>query len=160
MTYPLLSGLGDVPVGFKEGANVDSLAAPEVSMDRPVESELQGAPVEGAVVEETLISDWGSTTGSREPATTRSLAGVGRAMDERLGAEGAHRAACRDDMVGEADCVGVTRSRIEMGRMCCGRGGIESSARTALQGFGADGACSGCPAGQVGQRMSSGRASI
>lgn len=65
VTYPLLSGLGDVPVGFKEGANVDGLAAPKVSMDRPVESELQGAPVEGAVVEQALISNCGSTTGSR-----------------------------------------------------------------------------------------------
>jgi len=52
VTYPLLSGLGNVPVGFEKGANVDGLAAPEVSMNRPVESKLQGAPVEGAVGEE------------------------------------------------------------------------------------------------------------
>lgn len=44
---PLLSGLGNVPVGFEKGANVDGLAAPEVSVNSPVESKLQGAPVEG-----------------------------------------------------------------------------------------------------------------
>ena len=49
MTYPLLSRLGDVPVGFEKGADVDGLAAPEVSMNGPVESKLQGAPVEGTV---------------------------------------------------------------------------------------------------------------
>jgi len=59
----------------------------------------------------------------------------------------AHRAACRDDMVGEADCVGFLVVELELGGICCARGGIESRARTALRGLGADGACSGCPAG-------------
>lgn len=43
---PLLAGLSNIPVGFEEGANVDGLAAPKVSMNRPVQSKLQGAPVE------------------------------------------------------------------------------------------------------------------
>lgn len=58
MTYPLLSRLGDVPVGFEKRADVDGLAAPEVSMNSPVEGKLQGAPVEGAVGEEEPISNW------------------------------------------------------------------------------------------------------
>ena len=58
VTYPLLSRLCDVPVGFKERANVNGLAAPEVSMNGPVESKLQGAPVEGAAGKEEPISNW------------------------------------------------------------------------------------------------------
>lgn len=57
VTYPLLSRLGDVPVGFEKRANVDGLAAPEVSVNSPVEGKLQGAPVEGAVGEEEPISN-------------------------------------------------------------------------------------------------------
>ena len=44
-SYSLLSRLGDVLVRFEEGANVDSLATPEVSVDSPVEGKLQGAAV-------------------------------------------------------------------------------------------------------------------
>lgn len=58
VTYPLLPGLGDVPVCLEKGANVDGLAAPEVSMDSPVKGKLQGAPVKGAVGEQEAISDW------------------------------------------------------------------------------------------------------
>ena len=72
----------------------------------------------------------------------------------------AHRAACRDDMMGEADWAAFLVVGIAVGSDVLCPGGIESSARTALQGFGADGACGGCPAGYVGQRPSSGRVSI
>lgn len=47
-TYPLLSGLLDVLVGFKERADVKSLTAPKVSVDGPVKGELQRAAVETA----------------------------------------------------------------------------------------------------------------
>lgn len=57
VTYPLLSRLGDVPVGFEKRANVDGLAAPEVSVNSPVEGKLQGAPVEGAAGEGEPISN-------------------------------------------------------------------------------------------------------
>lgn len=57
VTYPLLSRLGDVPVGFEKRANVDGLAAPEVSVNSPVEGKLQGAPVEGAAGEGGPISN-------------------------------------------------------------------------------------------------------
>lgn len=69
VTYPLLSRLGDVPVGFEERANVYGLAAPEVSMNSPVEGKLQGAPVEGAVgggTDQQLVI----SNGSRQPAAS------------------------------------------------------------------------------------------
>lgn len=44
--YFLLSWLGNVLVRFEEGSDVDRLAAPEVPVDGPVESELEGAAVE------------------------------------------------------------------------------------------------------------------
>jgi hypothetical protein len=47
--YSLLSGLGDMLVGLEEGADVDGLAAPEVSVDGPVEGEFEGAAVELSV---------------------------------------------------------------------------------------------------------------
>jgi hypothetical protein len=40
-SHPLLSRLANVAVGFKEGANVHGLAAPEVTVDGPVESQLE-----------------------------------------------------------------------------------------------------------------------
>ena len=43
------SRFGDLPVGFEELANVHRLAAPEVSMDGPVEGEFERPSVEGAV---------------------------------------------------------------------------------------------------------------
>lgn len=46
--YPLLSWIVDVLVGLEQGPYVDGLAAPEVSVDSPVESQLQGPPVERA----------------------------------------------------------------------------------------------------------------
>jgi len=36
-------------VGFEEGSDVECLAAPEVTVDGPVEGELQGALVEGPI---------------------------------------------------------------------------------------------------------------
>jgi hypothetical protein len=36
-----LSGLADVGVGFKERANVQGLAAPEVTVDGPVKGQLE-----------------------------------------------------------------------------------------------------------------------
>lgn len=72
-------------------------------------------------------------------------------MGQRLVGRGAHRAACRDDMTGEADCcVGFLVVELELGRVRCAQGGIKTSARAALRGFGADGTCSGCPAGGGG----------
>lgn len=44
-THPLLSRLGDVPVGLEEPAQVQGLAAPEIAVDAPVEGELQRLPV-------------------------------------------------------------------------------------------------------------------
>jgi len=49
LPYSLLSRLGDVLVGFEEGSQVHCLAAPEMSVDGPVEGEFEGAAVEGAV---------------------------------------------------------------------------------------------------------------
>lgn len=50
LTYPLLSWLSGVLVGFKEGTDVESLSAPEVSVDGPVKGELQRTAVEAAVM--------------------------------------------------------------------------------------------------------------
>jgi hypothetical protein len=47
-THPLLSRLCDVLVGLEQPAKIQSLPAPEVSVDAPVEGELQGAPVEAS----------------------------------------------------------------------------------------------------------------
>ena len=44
--YSLLSRLGNVLVRFEEGADVHSLAAPDIAMDGPIEGELEGAAVE------------------------------------------------------------------------------------------------------------------
>jgi hypothetical protein len=44
--YPLLSRLCDVLVRFKERPYVHRLSAPEISVDGPVEGELEGAAVE------------------------------------------------------------------------------------------------------------------
>jgi hypothetical protein len=67
----------DVLVGFKKGAKVHGLTAPEVSVDGPVEGELQRAPVEASAVGQ-LCSCRGVTTAER-----------GRnVQDGRLGAHG------------------------------------------------------------------------
>lgn len=44
-SYSLLSRLGDVLVRFEEGTNVERLAAPEVSVDGPVERQFQRASI-------------------------------------------------------------------------------------------------------------------
>ena len=54
--YSLLSRLRDVLVRFEKRADVDRLAAPEVSVNGPVEGELQRAAVE--VSGEILSSCW------------------------------------------------------------------------------------------------------
>ncbi len=48
-TYPLLPRLCDMLVRFEEGADVERLAAPEISVYCPVEGELEGAFVEVSV---------------------------------------------------------------------------------------------------------------
>lgn len=55
-THPLLSGLLNVLVCFKERANVECLTAPKVSVDGPVQGELQGAAVEAAMAAHVLVS--------------------------------------------------------------------------------------------------------
>ena len=50
LTYGLLSGLCDVLVRFEERSDVHGLSAPDVSVDGPVEGELEGTAVEVAVV--------------------------------------------------------------------------------------------------------------
>lgn len=48
-THPLLSRLCDVPVRLEKAAQVDCLAAPEVSVDTPVKRKLQRLPVKAPV---------------------------------------------------------------------------------------------------------------
>jgi len=45
-THSHLSRLLDVSLGLEQLANVESLSAPEVSVDAPVEGKLEGPPVE------------------------------------------------------------------------------------------------------------------
>ena len=45
MPYPLFPRVCDVPVGFEEGSDVEGLASPQVTVDGPVEGQLQGAPI-------------------------------------------------------------------------------------------------------------------
>lgn len=47
-TYSHLTGLGNVSLSLEKLADVQSLSAPEVSMDAPVEGELEGPPVEAS----------------------------------------------------------------------------------------------------------------
>lgn len=49
-TYSLLPWFCDVLVGFEEGSDVHSLSSPEVPMNSPVEGELEGTPIEAAVI--------------------------------------------------------------------------------------------------------------
>lgn len=44
--YPLFPGVGNVPVGLEEGADVEGLATPEVPVNSPVERQLQRAAIE------------------------------------------------------------------------------------------------------------------
>lgn len=48
-SYALLSRLGDMLIRFEETADVQCLTAPNISVDRPVKGQLEGAAVEGAV---------------------------------------------------------------------------------------------------------------
>lgn len=64
----------------------------------------------------------------------------------------------RHDGRGGLGCVPGGWIGIELDVLC--PSGIESSARTALRGLGADGACGGCPARYVGQTTSTGRVPI
>jgi hypothetical protein len=45
VAYLLLARITDILVGIEEGADVDGLAAPDGSLDSPVQGQLQGAPV-------------------------------------------------------------------------------------------------------------------
>jgi hypothetical protein len=45
-SYPLLAGFANVLIGFEEGSNVHGLASPQISMNRPVERQLQRASVQ------------------------------------------------------------------------------------------------------------------
>jgi hypothetical protein len=119
--YPLLSWLGDVPVGFKKRANVDGLAAPEVSMYRPVESKLQGAPIEGAVGEGGPDQQLSITR--QQPALQTGWPAVEEGPVNGGGERGAHRAACREDMAVEMDCVPSLLVELELGRMFRARPG-------------------------------------
>jgi hypothetical protein len=47
-THSLLSRLCDVPLGLEKTPNIQGLSAPEVAVDAPVESKLEGPPVEAS----------------------------------------------------------------------------------------------------------------
>lgn len=72
----------------------------------------------------------------------------------------AHRAACRDDMTGEAEWVGFLVVGLELGRMCCARAGSSRALVLPCEALVTDGACGGRPAGYVGQTTSTGRVPI
>jgi hypothetical protein len=61
-THPLLSRLCNVLVGFKQSAQIQSLSAPEVSVDGPVEGQLEGPPVEASVQRQWLRVAGGMAT--------------------------------------------------------------------------------------------------
>lgn len=65
-THPLLSRLGNVLLGLEELADVQGLAAPEVSVDAPVEGELEGPPVQASTRRRWSVSAWGATGGAAE----------------------------------------------------------------------------------------------
>lgn len=67
-TYRLLSGLCNVLVRFEEGSDVHGLTAPDVTVNSPVEGELQGAAVEVAV-------GW---FGQSIPSMRHIMSGIGR----------------------------------------------------------------------------------
>lgn len=61
-TYPLLSWLSDVLVCLEQAPNVQRLATPEVSVDAPVEGELEGPPIKASASRSVAAySGWGST---------------------------------------------------------------------------------------------------
>lgn len=49
-THPLLPRLGDALVRLKKSTNIQGLSTPEVTVDAPVECELQGPPVKASAV--------------------------------------------------------------------------------------------------------------
>jgi hypothetical protein len=79
-THPLLSRLCDIPVGLEQTTKVQRLSAPKVSVDAPVEGELEGAPVEA----------------SAQPsvAARSGRYGRGRAQDVYSGAHGGSVRGC------------------------------------------------------------------
>lgn len=48
VTYSLLAWLSHVSVGFKERSDILRLTAPDVTMNGPIQSELQTSPVQRA----------------------------------------------------------------------------------------------------------------
>lgn len=64
-THPHLSRVGDVPLGLEEFADVEGLSAPEVSVDAPVEGELQRLPVEAAGARSACARAHQGVTGER-----------------------------------------------------------------------------------------------
>jgi hypothetical protein len=81
-THPLLSRLCNVLVGFKQSAQIQSLSAPEVSVDGPVEGQLEGPPVEASVQRQWLRVAGGTgaahRTWMRALMATRAVVCVGR----------------------------------------------------------------------------------
>jgi hypothetical protein len=58
VAYLLLARITDILVGIEEGADVDGLAAPDGSLDSPVQGQLQGAPVERPVTTMSVRVSW------------------------------------------------------------------------------------------------------
>lgn len=81
-SYPLFPNICNVAVGLEKGANIESLSAPQVAMDGPVERELQGPSVEGPVEAQ-------NTPKLEVEDTRRVYMGMGEA----------YKAACRLDMM-------------------------------------------------------------
>lgn len=46
VTNLLLAGIRDVSILLKEGADVECLSTPEIAVNRPVKSQLEGATIE------------------------------------------------------------------------------------------------------------------
>lgn len=124
VTYPLLSRFGNIPVGFKKGANVDGLAAPEMSMNSPVKCKLQGAPVEGAVGEEAPISDPRLAIHDQRPATEsqRVALDFGYRAVHGIWVHGVRR--MKDEYGGRTVLTGQLAGTTWWARQtCCGRAG-------------------------------------
>lgn len=129
-SYPLFPGIGNVPVGLEEGADVEGLAAPEVPVDSPVERQLQRAAVERAAGERVR------SAGRADRAERRAAGG------------GAHRAACLVDMAGSL-------CRFRRGRRgSSGREGLLAVRIAMTRGWLANGG----PAGVCNWELASGRA--
>jgi hypothetical protein len=103
-THPHLSRLGNISLGLEQLADVQSLAAPEVSVDAPVEGELEGPPVEASAA-------------SSVPARSRRYGGVGL-QDVYFGAHGGD--ALPVVWSGEGRVVVRGRNASLSSRMCLG----------------------------------------